>query len=1183
MQPDTLSMLVVALARALSLLKGTFATQAQIAQLLNILGWEMPPGVDDLGLQDLDLDGFIKALSAIVRSTPEEQRDEIVMAGRFADLLLAIQQLVAEVVRVADTLPTKLATAGDYVEKTRIDKLLPTRLLDYLIIQYVARQSPTLYGFLVFFGIFRQEKLPAEASIYQTEHIRMSVEYARISKMFSDPQTLFVEVYQWGKSDFDAFALLVNIGRVLQSLGVQGRMRSLPRQVEEQLLGRQLAASETGPTPQLLISLKKGLGWNPIDVGLALYPLRPTSVGGDDGGLGIFPFARGSAELTLELTPVLTLEIESTVDIQGGVALFLRPGQPVVVKSDLLDGGGESLASGRIRLQLCRAAQEGSVQLVAIRSGSRVEAQEIYLAGGAEASTSGASAGFVELGAVGGRIILTLSEGDGFLARVFPTEGIQINLDLLIGWSSARGLYLLASGGLKVTIPIHKDLLGILRIDTLYLSLGADAGGTIRAMAAATANLKLGPFLASVERVGLRALITFPESGGNLGPANFTLAFKPPDGAGMSINASAITGGGYLLFDQEKEQYAGILYLAIKDKIAITAIGLLTTRLPDGRKGFSLLLIITAEFPPIQLGYGFVLLGVGGLIGVNRTMLLDVLRAGIKNKTLDSILFPKNPIANAPKIISDLQAIFPPAEGHFVFGPMAKIAWGGAYPILTIELGILIELGLEAGLPASVRLALLGKVTLALPRREKPEDKVIVYLNLEIMGLVDFDKSDASVDATLFDSRIAEFPITGDMAMRLNWGAGSTFVMAAGGFHPRFQPPPNFPALDRLAISIAKGDNPRLRLESYMAITANTVQFGARLDVYVAYAGFTGAAVLAFDALVEFPFHVIVDMEGGVVVKWKGNSILTATLFLALSGPGPWCAVGQATFHFLGFKRQLPINLTSGEATPLEPLPPSQPFVQLQNQFKDTQNWSAQLPAAEHMNVTLRQAAVAEGILVHPLGSLTVRQSTVLLDVAISRFANTTPDTSGPFVVEKVAFGNGAAVAEQTSAEVRDNFAPAQFFQMSDEEKLGSPAFQPLPAGRTRIGTIQIKCSEKPISRGLGYDTVVIDALEAKASRSSKGDKENIFVYSVPQEVLLTTAMLGAAGQSLLRSTGSATYVGPTDRRVKLKNPEYVVVSDEDMSYDKNTDSQPSEVEARQHLRQKGARGYQVVGSHEVT
>jgi hypothetical protein len=84
------------------------------------------------------------------------------------------------------------------------------------------------------------------------------------------------------------------------------------------------------------------------------------------------------------------------------------------------------VASG---LQLCRAAQEGSVQLVAIRSGSRVEAQEIYLAGGAEASTSGASAGFVELGAVGGRIILTLSEGDGFLARVFPTEGIQINLE----------------------------------------------------------------------------------------------------------------------------------------------------------------------------------------------------------------------------------------------------------------------------------------------------------------------------------------------------------------------------------------------------------------------------------------------------------------------------------------------------------------------------------------------------------------------------------------------------------------------------------------------------------------------------------------------------------------------------------------------------------------------------------
>jgi hypothetical protein len=221
----------------------------------------MPQGVDDLGLQDLDLDGFIKALSAIVRSTPEEQRDEIVMAGRFADLLLAIQQLVAEVVRVADTLPTKLATAGDYVEKTRIDKLLPTRasgLPDYPVCRPPVSNTLWLLGCSLASSV-RKSCQPKQASIRPNiSACRSST--PRISKMFSDPQTLFVEVYQWGKSDFDAFALLVNIGRVLQSLGVQGRMRSLPRQVEEQLLGRQLAASETGPTPQLLYQPEEGPG-----------------------------------------------------------------------------------------------------------------------------------------------------------------------------------------------------------------------------------------------------------------------------------------------------------------------------------------------------------------------------------------------------------------------------------------------------------------------------------------------------------------------------------------------------------------------------------------------------------------------------------------------------------------------------------------------------------------------------------------------------------------------------------------------------------------------------------------------------------------------------------------------------------------------------------------------------------
>jgi len=50
----------------------------------------------------------------------------------------------------------------------------------------------------------------------------------------------------------------------------------------------------------------------------------------------------------------------------------------------------------------------------------------------------------------------------------------------------------------------------------------------------------------------------------------------------------------------------------------LTAFGLLTTKLPDGKDGFSLVISILAEFQPIQIGFGFALTGVGGLIGINR-------------------------------------------------------------------------------------------------------------------------------------------------------------------------------------------------------------------------------------------------------------------------------------------------------------------------------------------------------------------------------------------------------------------------------------------------------------------------------------------------------------------------------------------------------------------------------------
>ena len=109
--------------------------------------------------------------------------------------------------------------------------------------------------------------------------------------------------------------------------------------------------------------------------------------------------------------------------------------------------------------------------------------------------------------------------------------------------------------------------------------------------------------------------------------------------------------------------------------------------MPDGSKGFSLLISITAQgFQPIQLGLGFRLSGIGGLIGVNRTVAVDVLRAGLKKGSLDAVLFPDDPVRNAAQIVTSIRKVFPPADGRFVFGPMVVIDWGTP-PVVTMDLG----------------------------------------------------------------------------------------------------------------------------------------------------------------------------------------------------------------------------------------------------------------------------------------------------------------------------------------------------------------------------------------------------------------------------------------------------------------------------------------------------------------
>ena len=143
---------------------------------------------------------------------------------------------------------------------------------------------------------------------------------------------------------------------------------------------------------------------------------------------------------------------------------------------------------------------------------------------------------------------------------------------------------------------MHLTILDVLDIDTIGIVVGADTTGQLTLEATVTGGLNLGPFDAQVDKIGAKlALEPKSDNSGNLGAFDLGFGFRPPSGLGFVVDAGPVVGGGYVFFDPDNQEYAGVLELEFSGTFALKAIGLLTTKMPDGSEGFSMMLIITAS------------------------------------------------------------------------------------------------------------------------------------------------------------------------------------------------------------------------------------------------------------------------------------------------------------------------------------------------------------------------------------------------------------------------------------------------------------------------------------------------------------------------------------------------------------------------------------------------------------
>jgi hypothetical protein len=733
-------------------------------------------------------------------------------------------------------------------------------------------------------------------------------------------------------------------------------------------------------------------------------------------------------------------------------------------------------------------------------------------------------------------IVIASSEADGFIASSLPAKETRIPFELGLGYDPERKFYMEGGNGLAATIPLAKQL-GPVGLQSISLGLGpaTEDGEGAAFIAAAALSVKLGPFTATIDGIGFQVAFKEDDHNNNF-LKNLDIGYKSPEGIGLILETTNLVGGGYLYFDPEKKEYAGAIQLEFEKRISLKAVGILTTRLPDGQRGYSLLVIITAEgFEPRDIGFGFRLTGVGGLIGAHRTADMEVLRAGLKQKTLDSVLFPENPVRDAPRIISNLRSVFPPKQGRYLFGLMAQISWGSA-DILTIELALILEF------PSPYRLIVLGQMRAALPEK----DNALILLNMDAAGEIKFDTGEVIIDATLYDSRLLTFNLTGDMALRASWENDPHFVLAVGGLHPDYPPPPRFPSLQRLTVSITKGSNPRVRLECYQALTANTVQFGAHVDLFVGAGSFSIEGHLGFDALFQFlPFQFIAKMHAGITLKWRGRTLFGVDLNMTLSGPAPWHARGKATFKVWKFSKSVSFDEEFGGAVLPPPISPINPRPILLQALGDPRNWSGHLPAGRLGLVTLREAGPRNGPLAHPLGDLSVIQRVVPLGIEISRFGNTVPAGERRFAITEVTM-NGSRLTAPAS--VSEYFATAQFLEMSDEEKLAHPSFERMDAG-VRLSTEGVTYGGQAASTAahltesdLDYETKLMDVDGRIVDQAPP--------YRPPGTLIAALAANGASAKSKLVQTGADRYRGTRGAvtpRVQIAEPKYIIAGTDDL------------------------------------
>lgn len=720
----TLQLVAEHLAVAVQPLKSAVSDVDSFRSFMYRLGWNvtsLPPSYSNLAV-------LVDDIAIRLESFPQSPNiDQIIqLLEQIRQLYLAIKNLNEAPAGVDDT--TFLSEIGE-------------RLFELLLIDYISSTLPALYNALLMLGVIEMEY--HESTPIRPTFIRSRIRTDKISTIISDPLSIPKLVYGWGTNNFNFSLFADHLLEFLAGLGIPASIQQVRRGVSDAYQGESEQTSKAIETMVKIPFFETEIAETPIEVGIVVLELPGQDT--KPPGIIIQPMIPQEVGNEYEISDELIFRVQAGTDLASTFGILLRSNE-ISVRYPFQPDRPPPAPGVNIALDYKPASPTTTKILLGSPTSTRLQ-------------ISGATLGFsgqfgegpelrAELDLKDLAVVISAGDQDSFLSKLLNGGDLIIPFPLVILWSSKTGFHFEGSPGLSVSFNPHFKIGGA-KIDKLTLQLltgdrvDPDPNFATEIMVAISGSI--GPVSFSMDGIGLQLKIVFKD--GNAGPFQIGVDMIPPHGLGLAINANGVRGGGFI--SRTENQYSGVIDLDLR-AYSIQAFVILKTD-----PSVSLLFAIFSQFrTPIQLGAGWKITKIGGLIGIDRTVSHSDIASGIKSGILDSILFPDNVIENAPRIISDLERVFPANSGQNLIGPAVRIAYGTP-TLITGDIALILEF------PSPFQLSIIGKIRARIPNEEHP----IVQINLAVLGAIDFTNERLGIYGALYDSKILDFTLSGDMAM----------------------------------------------------------------------------------------------------------------------------------------------------------------------------------------------------------------------------------------------------------------------------------------------------------------------------------------------------------------------------------------------------------------------------------